>query len=806
MAGSTIIMIKNYFKTAIRILWRNKGYSCINISGLAMGMTGCILILFWVQRELNYDMFNHKSDRIYRVCLDAYIGAPMLVPVTSSEVGPTFVDLYPEVENAVRVENSASVTVKYGDRKFQEEDVGFADPSIFEIFTFPLISGDAKTALNTAYTVVISRDMAERYFDEEDAVGKILTIDGEFQYSVTGVMENIPENSHLKFNMIRSFETLLETGGREMNSWFAIQFYTYVLLTENADFKSLEQKFPDLVEEKLGPVLTAIGGRLRFFLQPLKEIHLYSNFERDVEPGGGILYVYLFSGIALMILLIACFNFINLATARSANRAKEVGLKKIFGANRGKLISQFMGESILMSLLAVLLTTILLALSLPRFSSITGYHFEIDFIQYWWILPGLFAMVLGVGLLAGAYPAFYLSSFAPVKVLHGSLATGASRSRFRQVLVILQFAISVSLIAGSITIWQQMDFVGNKNLGFSKDEVLVLSRIPLTEGISLGSLKQEFADIPGVLSVAASDRTPGRGSRKIAVTPEGFSPDEVQTVEVLTIDPDFLATLGIELVEGRNFSNALATDAGESVLLNERAVSKFGWVNGVGKAIKRPQPRGAPPQPPWRVIGIVNDFHMASLHTKIEPLLVFYDETRLTDFSLKINLNDVSRTISEIEKKWNLLFPEREFGYFFLEDSFARLYQEEKQLGNLVLYFSLLAVFIGCLGLFGLVSFTAEQRSKEIGIRKVLGASISSIVMLLSKEFMILVLISCLIAWPLAWYGLQQWLNNFAYHIKLGPTPLVISGLIALTISWLAVSYQALKAAMANPVMTIRNQ
>ena len=798
-------MLKNYIMISYRNLIRNKGYSIINISGLSIGMASFLLILLWVQTELSYDKFHDNSHRIQLIYLDAILGSPMTAPVSVADAGPTMVELYPEVENMVRFEpGGSSVSVKIDEQMFQEDKVSYADNTIFEVFSFPLIMGNVKDALVAPYTAVISESLAQKYFGTEGALGKILEIDGNTEYTITGIMADMPENSSLNFDIIRSFETLISNNTAGVGEWFSFQYMTFLLLAENTDIDALEAKFVDLIDSKMGPMLAALGASVSLYLQPLEDFHLYSNYDIDMGEIGDINYVYLFSGIAILILLIACFNFINLATARSTKRAKEVGLRKTLGADRNKIVTQFLGESIFLCLIAAFVTLILLEISLPLFSTLAGYEFSYSYVEDWWLIPGLIGLAVFVGLLAGSYPAFFLSSFTPIEALKGVNGQGRSNSYFRSVLVVVQFTISVCLIVGSMTIYKQLKYITQKDLGFNKEEVLVIENAVPEEGISLKTLKTEFTQIPGITAVAASNQIPGRGLQKSVAIPEGFAPDEAQTVQLLTIDQDFLPTLGIEMAEGRNFSSMMAIDTITSILLNEAAVRKFGWQTGIGKTMGRPSHPGEEPAPLLNIVGVVKDFHMASLHNEIEPLMIMYDPTQVTELSIRFSTTDIEQTLDQIETKWKELFPDRQFSYMFLDETFAEFYENDKRLGTLVLVFSGLAIFIGCLGLFGLASFVAEQRTKEIGIRKVLGASVFSIVSMLSREFIYLVLFACILAWPLSWYGLNRWLNSFAYRIDLHVSVLLLSGLAALAIALFTVSFQATKAALANPVKALK--
>lgn len=798
-------MFRNYLKVAFRNIKRHTGYSLINLVGLAIGMTCCILIMLWVQNELSFDRFHQKADRIYRLCLDANIGSPLLAPVSMAPAGPAMASEFPEVVSAARINRPERVSIKFEDMTFQEENVGYADNSIFEVFTFPLLKGDPKTALVAPYSVVITEDMAQKYFKDQEPLGKMLRIDDEADFTVTGVMKNIPPNSHLNFNMIRSFETLYRENPQAMESWISVRFYTYLLLADNCDPKLLEEKFPPFVDRLMGNFLNAIGGTVRLFLQPLTEIHLYSNFERDLPSNGDITYVYLFSGIALFVLLIACFNFVNLATARSATRAREVGMRKTLGAGRGKLMLQFLGESVIFSFFSLAIACILLELVLPLFNSLAGRQLSLNYLERPWLIPALAGLALLVGLLAGSYPAFFLSSLRPVRVLKGTGGAIASGSGFRRMLVVAQFVISITLIIGSITIYNQIDFMKNKRLGFDKEHVLIIPGLNQAARQSYPSIRDELAKIPGVTSVGASSLVPGRGRTKSIFFPEGLSENEPQTMDYLTVDPHYLPTMNMEMAQGRNFSSDISTDSTESVIINQATAIKFGWDNPIGKTFRLPNlPGDEGDELIVTVIGVVKDFHIASLHQKIEPQLIFYDLSSINNISVRLAPENITHTVGLLEEEWKKISPDRPFDFYFLDQSFDSQYRAEERLGKISLYFSLLGILIASLGLLGLSSYTTERRIKEIGVRKVLGATEAGIVLLLSKEIVRWVLLANIVAWPVAYWLADRWLGSFAYRINLGWTTFVLAGLVALSIAVITVSFQAVKAALANPVESLR--
>lgn len=797
-----ITMFKNYLKVTFRTLQRHKGYAFINIVGLAIGMAACALIMLWVLNERSYDRFHENGDRVYRLLVDADIGGHLRTAATMPPAGPTMMRDFPEVENFTRFGRLQTISVEYQDKQFQESMVGFADQSFFEIFSFGFASGDPATALKNPNTIVITEDMAKKYFGEEDPIGKILRIGGEDDYTITGVLKNLPRNSHISFNMLRSFETLIARNPERMALWLSIEFRTYLLLAENADWRAVEQKLPELVDQHLGERLRSIGGRLDLFLQPMTRIHLYSSRDFDVASAGDIRYVYLFSSIALFVLIIACINFINLSTARSANRAQEVGMRKTLGALRKKLMSQFMGESLIYSLLSTILAVCFIVLVLPSFNNIVGRELGIDVFT---IIPGLFGLALFVGLIAGSYPAFILSSFQPVHVLKGGVKEGASNVRFRKVLVVMQFTISIALIVGTLTIYRQIQYIKNRRLGFDQEQVVVLPRLNQSLQRAFPSIKHELATIPGVTGIGGSSYVPGTGRNVGLFLPEGFAEDQMQTMQFLIIDHDYIPMMGMELAAGRNFSAKLATDTTESVLINETAARQFGWDDPIGKKfIFQPPPGQEGETDIMYVVGVVKDFHMSSLRNEIMPCILFFDPAEQARISTRLASGNISDTLDRLGKKWQEIDSQSPFDYFFLDDTINQLYASEERVGRLTLYFSVLAIFIGCLGLFGLAAFTAEKRTKEIGIRKVLGASATGIVRLLSKEYVILVAIANVIAWPVAYYGMNKWLTNFVYRTKMGFDIFVLSGILAYLIALMTVIFQAIKAARANPVDSIR--
>lgn len=795
-------MIRNYLKIALRNLLKNKVFSFINISGLAIGMAVCMLILMWVSDELNYDSFHENGDRIYRVCIDAFLGTPLKAPVCMAPAGPAMKESFPEVLDVARLVRPRRASVLHENRPSSEDDVGYADASFFNIFTFPFVTGDPATALKAANTVVITEDVAKKYYGNGDPLGTTLEIEG-IEYSVTGVVRNPPANSHLNFRMLRSFETLYQENRDALENWLSASYYTYLLLDENADIASLENKFPALIDTHLGPVLKSIGGSVALFLQPLNRIHLYSHLEGDLGSAGDISYVYLFCGIALFVLIVACINFINLVTARSSIRAREIGIRKSLGAARVRLVQQFLGESILYSLFAFVLGFFLVFLTLPLFNTLLDHDLSINAGNAPWLITAFLGLTICVGLFAGSYPALYLSGFQPVSVLKGHLNIKISSSHFRRALVVLQFAISVFLIIGTWTVVRQVSFMKNKNLGFDGEQVLILQNLRESEEhISYETLKTEFEKVPGIIRTGASNTVIGQRRRKSVFIPEGFTQEQSQTMDWLIIDADYIPAMGMKMAMGRNFSAQLVTDT-SSAILNEVAVRKFGWTEPIGKTIKLPaidEDEGYT----LNVIGVVQNFHVASLRETIEPLIMLCDPQQVDNLAVKISPENISGTIDRLRNKWGGLIPNRPFDFFFLNDTFDEMYRSEERLGHLIFYFSLLAIFIGCLGLFGLTAFMVDRRVKEIGIRKILGASAVNIVGLLSGEFMLLIFIAAGIAWPISYFGLNRWMESFAYRTPLAWWVFLLSGLLVLIVALATVSVQAVMAALTNPVKSLR--
>jgi putative ABC transport system permease protein len=774
--------------------------------GLAIGITCCVLIYLYVQNELSYDRYNTKADRIYRITSNVKqptkdeTFAPTS-PIMSLRVKESF----PEVEQMVRFQYSAR-QLSYNDRKFPEAKLVFADSTMFDVFTFPLTAGDAKNALKEPYSVVLTETAAKRYFGNEDAYGKTLKMSDTINLKVTGVMKDIPRNSHITFDCITSRSTIQDMSkgdttfmsNSEMN-WFNCNSYGYFVLKEGTDVKVLESKVNALFDREQADLKKNIGMSMNARLQKLTDIHLHSDLTHDVpdSKNGDITYVYIFSATALLILLIACCNFINLSTARSLNRSKEIGLRKVIGAMRSQLIAQFLGESVLFSVIASVLSIIFVLLSIPLFNSFLATDLSFNLSLIWIYL----LIILSVGFLSGLYPALLMSSFAPIKSLKGKITHGIADLIFRKGLVVFQFSIAIILIIGTTLILNQLSFIQNAKIGMNKEQVVSISLKGADKDKGEVFLK-ELSRNPKVVSATLNGFS-FKGIPNITLLPDGFADNEMTASHVFGVDENFLKTMQIDLVAGRDFSKDFPTDVNEAFIVNEAAVKEFKWKTpreALGKRIQWGMGKDG------KVIGVIKDFNFASMHEDVKPLIITIYKPWFKFVTLRLKTDKLSATMKELESDFKKISTAGGFEYAFLEDDFNSLYKAEQNMRAVLGAFSLLAIIVACLGLFGLAAFTIKQRFREIGIRKVLGSSSRDIVRLLSKDFLKLVLISIVIASPIAWYGGYKWLQDFAYKTSISWWIFVAAGAIALLIAFITVAAQALKAANANPVKSLRTE
>ena len=793
-------MIKNYLKIAFRNLWRHKVYSFINIMGLTVGITACFLIFLYVRFELSYDKFHTKADRIYRLVCDTKTPTETLYEsITSAPMAINIKRDFPEVEAAVRLETT-SFLVRRGDKKFQEERSLYADSSFFETFDFPLIKGDPKKALTDLFTVVLSETTAKKYFGSEDPIGETLLLRGDNQpVTITGIMKDMPENSHFKADVILSMITRTQkfNPGRD-KQWGNFGMYSYLLLKEGTDPQRLQAKFPAFLKKHNGKEQEESQMFYTLTLEPLKDVYLKS--KRESPDKGNISNVYIFSVIAIFILIIACINFINLTTARASERAKEVGIRKVVGAEKSRLITQFLGESVLICLLAFLLAILFCTLLLPQFNQLAGKTISEGIFKNSNYLLMLFLISAAIGLTAGIYPALVLSGFQPITVLKGRFATGKKGISLRQGLVISQFTVSIILIAGTIVVYKQLHYMRSRDLGFAKDQMLVMDYY---YDRNIQSLKNEIKTIPSVFSVSTSSSIPGMGNN-IAYSQVENKAGEMQiaNLDVYFTDFDFLKQFKVGMVAGRAFSPDMPTDSTEAMIVNEEAVKSFGYTSAndiIGKRFSQWGREG-------KIIGVIKNFNFQSLHQDIKPLSIRVEPENFHIISMKVAAANLPATIAAVEKKWKAAIPNRPFSYFFVDEAFDRQYRAEERFGNLFLDFAILAIFISCLGLLGLASYSTTQRTKEIGIRKVMGASVGSITGLLSKDFLKLVLVAIVIALPVAWFAMNRWLQDFAYRSTIPWWIFLVTGIIATLIALITISFQAIKAAIANPVKSLRTE
>ncbi|MCP4726778.1 MAG: FtsX-like permease family protein [bacterium] len=797
-------MFKNYLKISLRNLTRNKSYSIINISGLATGMACCMLIMLYINDELSYDNHNEKADRIYRIVDD--INTPgqgvWKAATASTRYAPVLVEEFPEVENAVRFLPRRRLA-EYKDKKIFEDNVFYSDASVFNIFSFDLISGDPGTALTEPGTVVLSESIASKYFGNETPVGNIMKFDNA-DFRVTGVMKDMPSNSHFFTEIFLSMKTLEQIPSLQRNyfdNWAKHEFYTYLLLREGVDFREFESKLPAFIEEHAAEnVKSLLGGSLVAHLQPLRNIYLRSDRSMEIGQNGDIKYVYIFSIIALFILLIACINFMNLATARAANRAKEVGLRKVAGATKKQLIRQFMGESFIFTIAAMFISLVLINISMPFYNSLTGKEFSFGNLMNMLIIAGSVVVVFLVGLVSGSYPAFFISRFQPVRVLKGDKSAGSKSSGLRKLLVVIQFSLSIILISGTGIVLDQVDFLKNRKLGFDKEHVVILPIRLRSVRNNYESVKAELLQNPNVLSASISIGFPGEivaGDAITLVRPEG---NLLTTVSMFYTDHDFVKTMGIEIVEGRDFSKEITTDESDAFITNEAFVRNYQIENPLETRFEWSDEKSG------KVIGVVRDFQYKTLKNEISPLVIHIQPSDTRIFAVRIRPENIAETLDFIQEKWVELNPGFPYEYSFLDETFDKMYRAESKQGQIFTYFSVLAIFIAALGLFGLASFMIEQRTKEIGIRKSLGASVRSIIVLVSKEFTRLVFVANIISLPPAYFLMNRWLQNFAYRVELDWKIFIISGLAALFIALLTVSFQSVKAALINPAKTLRHE
>jgi putative ABC transport system permease protein len=806
-------MLQNYFKIAFRNLWRNKAFSAINIFGLAIGIATCLIIILFVQNELSYDRYNTKADQMVRVVFRGTVdGQKMKEANVMPPVAKTLLANYPEIKQATRLTVSGSRFISYGDKSFKEDRFAYVDPDFFEVFTLPLIDGNSSTALSQPNSIIITKAIANKYFGTDNPLGKVLMIKGApTGFKVTGVINKVPENSHFHFDFFASMENVPDA---KSASFMTSNYNTYLVLQKGYDYRKLQAKLPQFVDRYIGPQLQQgmgisidkfrkNGNDIGLYLQPLSAIHLHSDFTNDLEPEGDIRYVYIFSAIAFFMLLIACINFMNLSTAGASKRAREVGIRKVLGSLRMQLVRQFLTESILLSALALLVALVLVKIALPFFNRFSRKELSLQLAGNLWLLPFLLLLIFIAGIFAGSYPAFFLSSFKPVTVLKGKFSSGRKTLGLRSGLVVFQFFISIVLIAVATVVYRQLSFIQQIKLGYDKSQVIILPEAYMLQNNQQAFLNQLLQD-PRVENVSVSGYIPAGSTygNNFFIYPGNNISAMVKTLRY-DVDYNYLATLGMKMDYGRYFSKDFGTDS-TGIILNQTAAKAFGWNNNaLNKIVATKDNEGK--QSSYHVIGVVKDFHFKSMHELISPLVMVLGNGAGT-MIVKAKTKDIAGLLTTMKKDWAAFSPEGPMTYSYLDERVRQTYEAEQKMGGILAIFAGLTIFVACLGLFGLVTFTAEQRTKEIGIRKVLGASVPSIFQLLSKEFLKLVVIAILVAIPVAWVAMNRWLQDFAYRIHITWWIFAAAGCIAIIIALLTVSFQAMKAAVANPAKSLRTE
>jgi putative ABC transport system permease protein len=801
-------MLLNYFKIAFRSLLKFKGYATINLLGLALGFSAGILIMIYALDELSYDSFHNKSDRIYRVETTLYTpstGDSKTMDANGWGVGVTLKN-YPEVEAVLYTRNASSLLINHAGKRIRQQ-IHFASPEFFSIFSFPLVKGNAEKALTEPYSIVITEAMEKKYFPGQDALNKTLILADTVQCLVTGVMKDIPSNSHIQLDMLLSFSTfpIFNPGFDYNDGWGNINLRNYVLLKEGSDASSFAAKARNIYHKRAGQMLKEWGVDASVGFAPLNKIYLTTTCGNGMGPVGSIQRVYLVSGIALFVIILACINFINLTTARSVYRAKEVGLRKVVGSTRPALIRQFLSESFVLSVMAFIIAIALTGLMLPLFNQLLAKNYTISVITTLPVITGIVALVVLITFLSGYYPAWMMSGMRPVEVLKGKLHTQSKGVRLRRVLVVFQFAISVSLVLGTFIVLDQLKYMQKQDLGFAKDEIFVVNaaRVSSPNPNAHETFKTALRSLTVVDEVTYSNALPGSpGWTGQIAYPEGKTGDDAISVEYMAVDEDYIKTLGLQLIAGREFSREREADQKDGLIINEKAMSMFGWFTpeeAVGKRITSPSGH-----PAGEVIGVVKDYHQLGLQQGIGPMVMDVNPTFSYLYAVRYKAADTQELIAQLEPLWKKHFPGYDFNYFFLNENFAKQYQAEQRLATVFALFAVITIVIAAIGLLGLVSFIVVSKTKEIGVRKVLGADVLNIASLLSKEFVILVVIANAIAFPLVWYLTTLWLENFANKIDINPLLFLITLLLAVTVTIATISFQTIKAALVDPVQSLR--
>lgn len=791
-------MYKNMLKTAIRNITKDFGYSSLNIIGLTIGIASALFLIIYVTDEVSYDKYHEKADRIYRVSShisetdDEFTWIVAQIPF-----GPQVVLDYPEVQAAVRFINFNRAPFKYNDKEFYEENFYYADTAVFDVFTYKFLRGDPKTALTEPNTMVLTETVANKYFGNDDPIGKTL-VSGEESYRITAVIEDVPQNSHFRFNALSSRKSLPSDF---VGSWGNFGVFTYLLFPEGFDVEAFEVKMQEMYGKYMAEIFERRGISIEYVLDPITKIHLTSTNPGEPEPTGSITYVYIFSIVAFFLILIAAMNYMNLATARSARRAREVGLRKVVGSNRLSLVLQFLSESITLTLISLILSIVVVALLLQQFNLLAGKNFDLSILQSPVVILSALAVIIVVGIIGGTYPAFYLSRFQPTTVLKGEVTKGSSGNLFRKVLVVFQFLISVSMIICTLVVYKQLNFLKTKDLGYDQTNILSIGLTNRNMVRSYPVFKQKLLDNPIIKSVASTNTPMGGGSSKNLLSVESDEGMVDRGVNLAVVDHDFIETLGIKMLKGRDFQSDIPGDTLNGVIVNETFVKRMNWTEPLGKKIETIGSGFLKAI----VVGVMHDYHQTGMYNEIETLMLLYRPFGRIVY-IKLTDNNRQESIRFIEQTWREMYPEQPFEYEFLSDTFSNQFEADEKRGFIFTLFTILAIVIACLGLFGLASYTVERRTKEIGVRKVIGASEGSIVGLISKEFLILVSISIVIAIPVSFYFMSRWLDNYVYRTNLSVFIFVLAATISILVTFVTISFKAYRAAIMNPTESLRTE
>lgn len=790
-------MFRNLLKTSVRYIRKHAGYSLLNVLGLTLGITSALFLIIYVSDELSYDRYHEKAERIFRVSStitetdDQFTWNVAQIPF-----GPQVARDYPEVESFTRFINMPRAAYKFEDKEYIEEDFFYADSTVFDIFTYKVVKGEVKSAVRDPNKIVLTETAAGRYFGESDPIGKILT-EGTNTYEVTGVIEDVPTNSHFRFEALAARNNL----PKELGSWGNFGVFSYLLLPEGLDPTAFETKIQGMYDAHMKSIFGPLNINIEYILEPIIKIHLYSTNANEPEPTGSISYVYIFAIVAVFLLLIAAMNYMNLATARSTRRAREVGLRKVVGSRRSLLIMQFLTESVLLTVLSLILSIVFLLILLPRFNTLAGKSFDIGILTSPVVLISVLMVIIVAGIIGGSYPAFVLSGFSPGTVLKGEITQGSAGALFRKILVIIQFTISVAMIVCTMVVFRQLNFLKEKDQGFNQENVLSLQLNNRQMINKYPVLKQQLLENEDIKFVTSTNTAMGEGSAKVIFNMETDQGMAQRGINFAVVDHDFIDALEIKIVEGRDFRQDMPSDTLTGVVVNETLAKRMAWSEPIGKKVELGDGNAINA----RVIGVMADYHQTGMYNEIESLMLVYRELNNIVY-VKLSGNNMEQTLSFIESTWKEVLPDQPYSYSFLKERFNRQFEADEKRGLIFTIFTILAILIACLGLYGLASYMVEQRTKEVGIRKVFGASEGVVVRLISKDFLILVGISILIALPVAYYFISNWLENYIYRTNIGIPLLVLAALLTVAITFITISYKAYQAALTNPASSIRTE